>query len=84
MAYAMANGICHLLLVNSGDERVLVRWSVICCQDGCLMAFAKGAGLFLRGTANQTWGDIFESSELKARTSLLPRFSKKRSSSFEL
>ena len=20
-----------------------VRWSVICCQDGCLMAFAKGA-----------------------------------------
>jgi len=21
----------------------LVRWSVICCQDGCLMAFAKGA-----------------------------------------
>jgi len=22
---------------------LLVRWSVICCQDGCLMAFAKGA-----------------------------------------
>jgi len=21
----------------------LLRWSVICCQDGCLMAFAKGA-----------------------------------------
>ena len=21
----------------------LVRWSVICCQDGCLMAFTKGA-----------------------------------------
>jgi len=21
----------------------LVSWSVICCQDGCLMAFAKGA-----------------------------------------
>jgi len=21
----------------------LVRWSVIYCQDGCLMAFAKGA-----------------------------------------
>jgi len=21
----------------------LVRWSVICCQDSCLMAFAKGA-----------------------------------------
>jgi len=21
----------------------LVRWSVICCQDGCLMAFAKCA-----------------------------------------
>jgi len=20
-----------------------VSWSVICCQDGCLMAFAKGA-----------------------------------------
>ena len=21
----------------------LVRWSVICCQDGCLMVFVKGA-----------------------------------------
>ena len=36
------------------------------------------------GTANPTWGDIFESSKLKAITSLLPRFSGKRPSSFEL
>jgi len=35
-------------------------------------------------TANPTWGDIFESSKLKARTSLLPRFNEKRRSSFEL
>jgi len=35
-------------------------------------------------TANPTWGDIFESSKLKARTSLLPRLSKKRRSNFEL
>ena len=35
-------------------------------------------------TANPTWGDIFESSKLKARTSLLQRFSEKRHSSFEL
>jgi len=35
-------------------------------------------------TANPTWGDIFESSKLKAWTSLLPRFSEKRRSSFEL
>jgi len=35
-------------------------------------------------TANPTWGDIFESSKLKARTSLLPRFNGKRRSSFEL
>ena len=34
--------------------------------------------------ANPTWGDIFESSKLKAWTSLLPRFSEKRRSSFEL
>ena len=34
-------------------------------------------------TANPTWGDIFESSKLKARTSLLPRFSEKRRSSFD-
>ena len=43
--------------------------------------------------ANPTWGDIFESSKLKARTSLLPRFTRtslftepwqKRRSSFEL
>ena len=32
----------------------------------------------VRGTANFTWGVIFESSKLKARTSLLPRFSEKR------
>jgi len=35
-------------------------------------------------TANPTWGDIFESSKLKARTSLLPHFTEKRLSSFEL
>jgi len=35
-------------------------------------------------TANPTWGVIFESSTLKARTSLLPRFDEKRRSSFEL
>ena len=35
-------------------------------------------------TANPTWGDIFESSKLKAQKSLLPRFSGKRRSSFEL
>jgi len=34
-------------------------------------------------TANPTWGDVFESSKLKARTSLLPLFSEKRHSSFE-
>jgi len=35
-------------------------------------------------TANPTWGDICESSKLKARSSLLPRFSEKRRLSFEL
>ena len=35
-------------------------------------------------TANPTWGVIFESSKLEARTSLLPRFDEKRRSSFEL
>ena len=30
--HARGPGLCHLL----------VRWSVICCQDGCLVAFAKG------------------------------------------
>jgi len=35
-------------------------------------------------TANPTWGDIFESSKLKARTSLLPRLSEKRRWSFDL
>jgi len=35
-------------------------------------------------TTNLTWGVIFESSKLKARTSLLPRLSEKRRSSFEL
>ena len=35
-------------------------------------------------TANPTLGDIFESSKLRARTSLLPRFSEKRRSSSEL
>ena len=45
---------------------------------------AKLLDYFTRSTANPTWGDIFESSKLKARTSLLPRFSEKRRSSFEL
>ena len=36
------------------------------------------------GKANPTWGVIFGSSKLKARTSLLPRFREKRRSSFEL
>ena len=36
------------------------------------------------GTANPAWGVIFESSKIKARTSLLPRFDEKRHSSFEL
>jgi len=31
--YARGLGLCFFL----------VSWSVICCQDGCLMAFAKGA-----------------------------------------
>jgi len=35
-------------------------------------------------TANPTWGDIFESSKLKAQTSLLPRFNEKSRCSFEL
>jgi len=37
-------------------------------------------------TANPTWGDIFESSKLKARTSLLPRLKERdvRALSFEL
>jgi len=35
-------------------------------------------------TADPTWGVIFESSKLKARTSLLPRFTEKKLSSFEL
>ena len=34
LLYARGLGLCLLLLVS---------WSVICCQDGCLMAFAKGA-----------------------------------------
>jgi len=35
-------------------------------------------------TANLNWDDIFESLKLKARTSLLPHFIRKRHSSFEL
>jgi len=31
--YARGPGLCLFL----------VRWSVICCQDGCLVAFAKSA-----------------------------------------
>jgi len=36
------------------------------------------------GTANPTWGDIFESSNLKVRRALLPRFGEKRHSNFKL
>ena len=46
-----------------------------------LSVFNKNSTL---NTANPTYGDIFESSKLKAQTSLLPCFSEKRRSSFEL
>jgi len=40
--------------------------------------------VYLSITANPTWGDIFESSKLKARTSLLTCFNEKRPWNFEL
>jgi len=55
--------------------------SICCGLSACLLV---GYLLCVDGTANPTWGDIFESSKLKARTSLLPCFSEKRRSSFEL
>ena len=49
------------------------------CPNGTVAS--KIVALFNKlSTANPTWGDIFESSKLKARTSLLPRFSEKRRS----
>jgi len=65
--------------------------SIVRCGLSCLCFVDLNWDLYrlcgsLHGpdTANPTWGDIFESSKLKARTSLLPRLSEKRRSNFEL
>ena len=63
--------------------------SIVRCGQSCLVdlnsdLYRLCGSLQGPDTANPTWGDIFESSKLKARTSLLPRFSEKRRSSFEL
>ena len=39
-------GVCFVLLCTCACMYpcvISVSWSVICCQDGCLKAFAKGA-----------------------------------------
>ena len=46
--------------------------------------YSPSNAFFFRYTANPIWGVICESSKLKARKSLLPRFSEKRRRSFEL
>ena len=63
-------------------------WVCVCmCIEICRYEYAHQVCTTSNvrvGTANPTWGDIFESSKLKARTSLLPRFDEKRRSSVEL
>ena len=51
------------------DSFTYVQWLIRMWHDSC--------------TANPTWGVIFGSSKLKARTFVLPRYSEKRRSSFE-
>ena len=60
------------------------RLNVYTCTHRFYIDFCHISCYCPNGTANPTWGDIFESSKLKARTSLLPRFNEKRRSSFEL
>jgi len=80
-AYSRTIHVCMYTWDYSGTHSicVCVKISVYVCT--CTLFFHMCT---YTCTANPTWGVIFESSKLKARTSLLPRFSEKRPSSFEL
>jgi len=56
---------------SENDSRLMI----LCIITQCIIT---------QCTANPTWGVIFESSKLKAQTSLLSHFNEKRRSSFEL
>jgi len=66
------------------DSAVCVIFVIIVVYLDVCLNKKYGENKYHDGTANPTWGDIFESSKLKARRPLLPRFSEKRLSSFEL
>jgi len=76
-------------MVNSHAKKIMPALGV-CFRRHSRALAATLAGRRFAGenhvtcTANPPWGDIFESSKLEARTSLLPRFDEKRLSSFEL
>jgi len=85
--------ICYHFLAISLYIHYILCWLQLLCFSNfvltfLLLSFSSHPLVhllsFSKSTANPTWGDIFESSKLKARTSLLPRFSEKRPSSFEL
>jgi len=76
-------------VLNLCNSRNLKSWSHI-FKFYILLNFHTNKSFTIQELPRSTWGDIFESpfkaqsSKLKAWTSLLPRFSGKRRSSFEL
>jgi len=82
-----------ILIVGVPSSQVLPGFLITAPPSVCVSAVIGVLAVWIQNpppkkktyiTANPTWGDLFENSELKARTSLLPRFSEKRRSSFEL
>ena len=63
-AAVIRRGNCSQLLYYNSDD---------CCWRWQLIATQQLLEEAIDGTANPTWGDIFESSKLKARPSLLPK-----------
>jgi len=72
----------HLYIQICADTYIYI--SKYICVNICTSAYISKYTYIQLCAVNPTWGDIFESSKLKDRMSLLPRFSEKRRSSFEL
>jgi len=75
--------ILSILLTEATPSHIYVHalFYIIC---SIIHAYLHNIKYSIIYTANPTWGVIFQSSKLKARTSLLPSFNEKRRSSFEL
>jgi len=76
--------MCAVRVRCSGDLAILSPSSAGASAPDDTHEYSERAYEVGEASQYHTWDDIFESSKLKDRTSLLPRFSEKTHLSFEL